>query len=359
MLTRPSVAVIGAGLAGACSARALAASGCDVTVIEEYPLAAQGASGNPIGILHPLVSKDHNLASQWVEAGMATTLRWLDELSADSSQVIGRRSGVAQLDAKGCHLIHWSAEGAWIRPAQWVKACLSEAASRGAKLVFNRLVHDIQSLTSEFDHLVLCHADAIHAMVPWAELRLNAIRGTISRYAIPDDQSLPHIICASGYATPVIDGEMVVGASFERLDENSSEPVTDIDLADSMSNLDRLRIISPSLAEFCSGLQPIDRTSIRSATHDRMPHVGQLLDAAIPLSPSVSRLAQMPRSNNLWILGGLGSRGLSSAPLGAEILAARITGCHHAASLVPSVSEKLLGAIDPVRFALRRHQRRS
>jgi tRNA 5-methylaminomethyl-2-thiouridine biosynthesis bifunctional protein len=52
------------------------------------------------------------------------------------------------------------------------------------------------------------------------------------------------------------------------------------------------------------------------------------------------------------VLGGLGSRGLSSAPLGAEIISAQLKG-----DPAP-VPERLLAAVDPVRFALRRHQRR-
>ncbi len=374
MLTRPSVAVIGAGLAGASCARALSAAGCHVTVIERNAHAALGASGNPLGILHPLVSKDHNLASQWVEAGLTTTLRWLDELSSQTfsppensglqiTQKIGgrmgQRCGVAQMDSSGLELIHWTSEGAWIRPALFVQACLAEAVHRGARIVLNRTVQDLKSLASEFDHCVLAQADAIQTMVPWAELRLNAIRGTISSFSISEEHSLPHIICASGYATPVIDGEMVVGASFERLSNEAGTTLPDDEAGDSMSNLDRLEIISPKLASICRQQTPRDRTSIRSATLDRMPHVGQLLDPSTPLRPSVSRLEQMPRSARLWVLAGLGSRGLSSAPLGAELLATRITGRHTPGSLVDSVSARVLAAVDPVRFALRRHQRRS
>jgi tRNA 5-methylaminomethyl-2-thiouridine biosynthesis bifunctional protein len=272
---------------------------------------------------------------------------------------MGQRCGVAQMDSSGVELIHWTSEGAWIRPALFVQACLAEAVHRGARVVLNRAAHDLKSLASEFDHCVLAQADAIQSMVPWAELRLNAIRGTISSFSISEEHSLPHIICASGYATPVIEGEMVVGASFERLSNDAEDTPPDDEPGDSMSNLDRLEIISPKLASICRQQTPRDRTSIRSATLDRMPHVGQLLDPSTPLRPSVSRLEQMPRSERLWVLGGLGSRGLSSAPLGAELLAARITGRHDRESLVDSVSARVLAAVDPVRFALRRHQRRS
>jgi len=55
MVTRTDIAVIGAGLAGAACARALARAGFRVTVFEAQGAPASGASGNPIAILHPLV----------------------------------------------------------------------------------------------------------------------------------------------------------------------------------------------------------------------------------------------------------------------------------------------------------------
>jgi tRNA 5-methylaminomethyl-2-thiouridine biosynthesis bifunctional protein len=142
---------------------------------------------------------------------------------------------------------------------------------------------------------------------------------------------------------------MVVGASYDRLADGEiafSEP------DDELTNLDRLRIISAELAAYCEKLAPENRTSLRCATLDRMPHAGQVLDPQSRLGASISQMHQMPRSSRIWALTGLGSRGLSSAPLGAEIIAAGLRG-----GLAP-VSKRLLQAVDPVRFALRRHQRR-
>ncbi len=374
---RLRVAVLGAGLAGACVARALAKDGHAVVVFDQASSAAQGASGNPIGILHPLVSKDRNLATRWVELGMATTLRWLEILSASSSEPIGRICGVLEMSEDCTELVDWSPGGAWIRPERFVNACLLDAQQSGASIYFNHRVGAIApdgkvSLTEketggtkvyEFDHIVVCLADAMEGLLSPYSLMLNSIRGTVSSYAVDVADSLPCVICADGYATPVVDGAMVVGASYERLVESPplgetsglvESPIRDEipDPRTVLSNLDRLRNISPRLAEHCQGQRPVDRTSVRSATLDRMPHVGRVLDLSRPLTPQMSQIRHLPRCDRLWVLGGLGSRGLSSAPLGAEIISAQLKG-------VPApVPERLLAAVDPVRFALRRHQRR-
>ncbi len=383
------VAVLGAGLAGASIARVLARSGTSVTVLDAAPEPATGASGNPIGILHPLISKDHNLASQWVEHGMQMTLSWLSELTQILGQTAGQTScdltrqelpiggisGVLELNDDATDLVCWSPEGAWIRPKAFVSACLADAVAHGAVLEFNREVSavsptgDVRFQDGElrtFDHVVICVAQRMSLLLPKASLSLNSIRGTVTSYAIDPRWSLPCVICADGYATPIVDGQMVVGASFERIsDDPAAEQgfaddrfTSQLDSSDAASevslktNLDRLRLISPTLAEHCATVAAQDRTSIRSATLDRMPHVGRVLDPQATLTPQMSQLHHMPRCDRLWVLGGLGARGLSSAPLGAAVVASLMLG------RPPPVPPRLVNAVDPVRFALRRHQRR-
>jgi tRNA 5-methylaminomethyl-2-thiouridine biosynthesis bifunctional protein len=367
MVTRKTVGIIGAGLAGAACARALAVAGCSLVVFEAAAHPAAGASGNAIGILHQLYSKDHNLASQWVERGIETTQRWISELTQFTSRPLAERCGVLQLDAQASELIHWDPNGGWVRPPEFVQACLTQAQAIGVEINFGVRVESIRddpaqssvelSLRNQdgkiakrhFDAVIVCAANDASRLLPHAMLNLNSIRGTISSYRLPQDQSLPCVICAAGYASPWIDGEMIVGASYERLADGE---VAVSELGDELTNLDRLRIISAELAAYCEKLTLENRTSLRCATLDRMPHAGQVLDPQARLGASISQMHQVPRSSRIWALIGLGSRGLSSAPLGAEIIAAGLS------DRVAPVSKRLLQAIDPVRFALRRHQRR-
>ncbi len=59
------IGVIGAGIAGATTARYLAESGHEVTLFEKNQDAGLGASGNSAGIYYPFVSTDMNLSSQF------------------------------------------------------------------------------------------------------------------------------------------------------------------------------------------------------------------------------------------------------------------------------------------------------
>ena len=76
--------------------------------------------------------------------------------------------------------------------------------------------------------------------------------------------------------------------------------------------------------ESCSG-----RTSQRASTPDRNPIMGQLAE-------------------NVYVLGAIGARGLTMAPLLGEYLAAEI------AFMPNCLNQKIQAALDPFRFRLRR-----
>jgi tRNA 5-methylaminomethyl-2-thiouridine biosynthesis bifunctional protein len=460
MVTRgkQKILVIGAGLAGAACARALARAGLGVELLEANPAAAQGASGNPLAILHPLFSRDHNLASRWVEQGMGRTQQWVKALGVASdqcgvlqlmdheesqlslSQLRLDQLRLAQLqywpkekvneflNQHGCLADKpsgpqssmqsaakaapqymgglWAPTGAWVSPVDFVDRCLRDATTHGAVIRYSCRVQEINHaagwvLTDQhekiyFDQIVVCAAQSMDQLIPQAMLSLNAIRGVVSVYQVPQKYSLPAVVCAQGYATPAIDGRMVVGASYERITNQESfidESLINGQLVSlpnnslnhslnslnhspndrDQSNLDRLAAISPMLAEYCQQQAPVDRSSIRSATLDRMPLVGRVLDWQVPLRSSVSQIHHMPRLDHVYVLGGLGSRGLSSAALGAELITemiiekipetitGQVLNQHAGQGLNPEsrqpIAAELLRAVDPVRFALRKHQR--
>jgi len=69
------VAVVGAGVAGAAVAHALAQRGVAVTVLERADSPAQAASGNPLAVFRPLISRDDNCASRLTRAAFLHDLR--------------------------------------------------------------------------------------------------------------------------------------------------------------------------------------------------------------------------------------------------------------------------------------------
>jgi tRNA 5-methylaminomethyl-2-thiouridine biosynthesis bifunctional protein len=77
------VLVIGAGLAGACVAHRLAASGHAVTVLEAGPTPASGASGLPAGLMVPHVSPDDAPMSRLTRAGAQQMLDLIQRTGLD------------------------------------------------------------------------------------------------------------------------------------------------------------------------------------------------------------------------------------------------------------------------------------
>ena len=67
--------MIGAGVAGSALAHALAQRGVAVTVLERAEQIAQGASGNPMAVFRPLISRDDNRASRLTRAAFLHDLR--------------------------------------------------------------------------------------------------------------------------------------------------------------------------------------------------------------------------------------------------------------------------------------------
>lgn len=166
ILVKPgsSILVLGAGLAGACLVRALARAGAEtirqLVVVELGGLPAACASGNPVGILHPLLSRDFNRSSQLALRGLLVTRGWLEALEASAAGWAGWPGALERVDDEetACRsaqslaeqgvdvsvrspdevarLLHdpdarwWGVEsplGAWVEPASLTAACLAEA----------------------------------------------------------------------------------------------------------------------------------------------------------------------------------------------------------------------------------------
>jgi tRNA 5-methylaminomethyl-2-thiouridine biosynthesis bifunctional protein len=423
-------------MAGACMVRALAVqaasgsgqteSGPQITAFEASDQPATGASGNPIGIVHPFISKDWNLASQFMQRGVETTLRWVQELggeaSGSSSTAWAGITGVMQLaeddeEAQAWQVLStarsdlqwltqqqiqsqlgltdapigglWSAQGGWIKPTELVKACLDHARSllgQNLTIHLNHLIQpeDLVDLHKDFDAVVICTAH--DDLLPWAGLKINRIAGQVSwvRDASLNQMNWPKaVICRSGYLSPVIDNQVLVGATFDRDPSNTAPASLQPTAQAHAENLQRVAEISPALAK---SLTPIwqtktqGRVAIRHASHDRMPHIGQVISQQalkVDLPRSASQLHHLPREDQLYVLGGLGSRGLSIAPLAAELLATQIVSASegsaskgdcaeqerkHGAVHAPNapsapLPRNLLDAVDPARFVLRAHRR--
>ncbi|PUE26548.1 hypothetical protein B9Z39_09390 [Limnohabitans sp. JirII-29] len=147
-----TVTVLGSGMAGAGTARALAERGWQVTVLDAGEAPAAGASGLPVGLVAPHTSPDDSLISRLSRAGVRTMQHAMHTLlqagvdwaatGVQERRLPGktRKGGAPQSwsqaladagQAWTCAASPpappnalWHAKGAWLRPARLVHALL-------------------------------------------------------------------------------------------------------------------------------------------------------------------------------------------------------------------------------------------
>jgi tRNA 5-methylaminomethyl-2-thiouridine biosynthesis bifunctional protein len=204
--------------------------------------------------------------------------------------------------------------------------------------------------------VVLAGAAEIKRFPFSADLPLKRIRGQITRLAqTPQSEALATVVCAEGYVAPARLGEHTLDASFDFKSDDLTPTV-----AEHAGNLEMLREISVDLAQRlgADALAPEQlegRAAFRCTSPDYLPIVGPLAErtafdqtyAALRKDARQIPQTACPWLDGLYINSGHGSRGLITAPLCAELLAAWLND--EPLPVPASVAE----ACHPNRFALR------
>jgi tRNA 5-methylaminomethyl-2-thiouridine biosynthesis bifunctional protein len=388
--------VIGAGLAGCATASSLAARGWQVTLLERHDAVAQEASGNPQGVLYLKLSAHGTALSQLIVSGFGYTRRLLETLQrgtdwddcgvlqlAFNAKEAERHAQLAQafpedllqwLDQTeaqaraGVGVSHgglYYPEGGWVHPPA---LCQAQAAQPNIELLSHSEALQLRKVDDQWQALdgerllasapvvVLAGAAEIKRFAQSAELPLKRIRGQITRLVeTTQSQALSTVVCAEGYVAPARLGEHTLGASFD-FNSNDLTPTT----AEHQGNLAMLEEISTDLvARLHVSEQPVEnlqgRAAFRCTSPDYLPIVGPLadreafLDAYAALSKDARQVPDIacPWLDGLYINSGHGSRGLITAPLSGELLAAWLD--NDPLPLPRSVAE----ACHPNRFVLR------
>jgi tRNA 5-methylaminomethyl-2-thiouridine biosynthesis bifunctional protein len=389
--------VIGAGLAGCATAASLAARGWQVTLLERHAAIAAEASGNPQGVLYLKLSAHGTALSRLIVSGFGHTRRLLERLQkgrdwdncgvlqlALDAKEVQRQAQLAavfpgdllvnldQASAEAKAGIQLPAGGLFYPQAGWVHPpalCRLLAEQPNIRLQLHQealqLRRDGQTwqawngaeLLASAAVVVLAGAAEIKRFPCSAELPLKRIRGQISRLpATAQSTALRSVVCASGYIAPARLGEHTLGASFDF----KSDDLT-LNSADHADNLGLLEEISSDLAErlHSAQLDPAQlegRAAFRCTSPDYLPIVGPLadrpafLEAYAVLAKDARQLPDTPCPwlDGLYINSGHGSRGLITAPLSGELIAAWLD-----AEPLP-VPRDVAEACHPNRFALRR-----
>ena len=337
------VAVIGGGIAGAATAAGLRRRGAEVVLLEAGVGIGEGASGNRMALQSPRLTVDHNAMSHLSAACLSLAARLSDLSGATMAK------GVLALDAPD----RMAARHEVFRGQNWPVDLLRAACPKDVPpsvsdtsgavvypfgrairpdILLSFLLGDTQ-VVSGFDVASIVigentatigakdgrqqKADAV-VLASGADLGLMmALTGD----ALPLEQSygqVSHVPAAAtsfshdlstgvsfgGYLTPVLDGFHDLGATFTK---QQQDVLTGHD-----HNLGLLPESWQALIAGPPSEKMGSRIRRRASLPDRRPVAGRVAD-------------------NIWIVGGLGARGFTLAPLLGEMLAAEMLG--HAAPM--------------------------
>jgi tRNA 5-methylaminomethyl-2-thiouridine biosynthesis bifunctional protein len=404
----PDAMIIGAGLAGCALAERLSARGLALALIDAAPGPATHASGNPAGVFHPLVSADDSLAARATRSGFLHALRrwqaletqgfgfdWhadgLVQAATTSEEEIAYRDTLSVLGFPEQLVQYVSAEDAYsilgvtpaygglyfpqggmLDPASLCRALLAAASSpMTLGLHFNcevaALAHS-DGLWHALDRTgnrlvsapvaIVANAANASRLASLDHAPTRSIRGQLTWLDPSPAAALKHPLIGDGYVLPeeTHRTRQLIGASYELddLDEHLRED-------SQRDNLERLSRLVPAVAQALHA-QITDhalagRVAFRCVTSDRMPMIGQLADEHIARHEA-GRLSgawplDLPRRAGLYGAYAYGSRGLTWAALGAEIIASQILG-----EPLP-VTRDISDGFDPARFLQRALRQRA
>jgi tRNA 5-methylaminomethyl-2-thiouridine biosynthesis bifunctional protein len=371
--------VIGAGISGCATAYSLATRGWQVALIDQHKTVAGGASGNAQGVLYAKLSSDMNMQSEFYLSGYLHSLQLLKRVMPDKKQ--WNNCGVLQLafsekefkrqqqfcenfdlsdvlvpvnpdqasELAGTNIENsglYFKDGAWVYPAAWCDALinhsniqfLSEQTVCNITQNTDQRWHvsiessdiklqqrDSKSLTS--DSVIICNAHDAKKLAPLSFLPTKPIAGQVSQLSCSNMQ-LNTVLCGDSYVTPTHNQQLNFGATYRLKSEDCA-----ITQADHDDNVAKLNQNFPSVAQQVDVKNaPTGRVSVRCTTPDYVPIVGAVCDEKafkhhfkdLNKSKHWRFYEAAPFLKGLYLNIGHGSRGLSSAPLCAEFIAAQM-----------------------------------
>jgi tRNA 5-methylaminomethyl-2-thiouridine biosynthesis bifunctional protein len=398
------VVIVGAGLAGCALAQTLAERGRSSLLLERGAAIALEGSGNAAGIFHGIVHRDDGRHARFHRAA-AFAARAAVRDAIDRAGTRGSVAGLLRLAGDGASQAELQAtidalglpadyvravdadaasrlagvpiaaaawhypHGGWVDPRGLAAAWLARAGKRCelrlgcsvaslARVDDRWAVHDRDgNAIAIADSVVLCNAGGVLDLLgrpPWP---IEPQRGQVSAIGAAPlrPRTAPRLpVAGAGYVLPEIGGAVWFGASAQRNDADLA-----VRASDHRANLERLaRLVGAAAAPALADLS--GRTSVRWVSRDRLPVIGAV-PAALAESagmgvaaPSAARLDQprlVARAPGLYVFSALGSRGIASSALGAQMLAAAIAGAP------APVEADLLDAVDPARFLVRQFRR--
>ncbi|NCN08894.1 MAG: tRNA (5-methylaminomethyl-2-thiouridine)(34)-methyltransferase MnmD [Leptospira sp.] len=366
--------IAGAGLAGSSLAYALRQRGIPVTVYDPIGIAEE-ASGNPIGIFYPHLTKYPSKASTFSLSSFYYANQILDELNEDEkSNVISQEGLFYKIDSEDKKLRYKNSLISHSLPediAQLVKSehlgeCIffPKAKSILPRNFVKYLLQDstfikenlsiLQSISSNANKNIIqnkttvyCTSYHLKDLETTQDLPIKKVRGQL--YFSDDNDPLYSLLekfenplCSDSYLAKDNQNRFIIGSTFDEFKTERSWSEEDegiilkraFDLIQKKSDNSIQEIIDQRKIRFQEIPKSDTKHSIESNLY-RISHRSQSKDR----NPIIGNY------NGTWIMTALGSRGLVTALLGGEILASLILD-----EPIP-VPKSILDFLSPKRFS--------
>ena len=366
------VVVIGAGIAGCQIAWHLAKQGWEITLIERESDIAQQASGNPAGIISPKMTAQKSTGEDFYVDCFNYAIQQLSGLQQQDNSLDWHPCGLLQLAHNNREQQRWESlklrgfhqdflqlidqdqsskiagiplnhkasyfpQAGWIDPASFCKTLLKNCAEN-CSLILNS---DVISLKKEsnnwqiFDqNNQLIRSSEVVIVTSGKDLNLFLQTNKLPSMPVAGQTSsalnnsfagqLRTTIGHEGYLTPASTDtkKLTFGASFQR---NIDKPTLSAEI--DKENLNQLHKYLPELADSFSEVNSA-HVAVRMTTPDRFPYVGGIADTDFYIQNYADlhqgkQYKEYPNAKyieGLFVLGGLGSRGLTTSGLCAKVL---------------------------------------
>lgn len=371
--------VVGAGVAGAGAAAALARNGWQVTVIAPEFAAGAPAASNPSGhhaaALTPLVDRDDSPRARLTRAGaLRAAARWRDWTASSGPEDAVWRCGTVQVarrrHAQGAAWETWRLGlDALGFPRDWMHTVDAVEASRQAGLRVGRAgvyfpggllirpqrlverllastqvvrvpgqVHGLQRVgdawrlvnaagmeLAQAELVVLAAARAVPALLRNSALawplgeHMQAVAGQISVVPAASLSGGPRcVVAGEGYVLPAVAGACVVGSTYDH--ETAPDAAAPVRQAGHDENFARLSQLLPEvgLVDAAAAAAPAGWAGWRAVLPGRLPAIGPLAGV-----------------DGIWLATGYASRGLCWSALAGDMLTTAL-------SAAPGVLEREL-----------------
>lgn len=233
---------------------------------------------------------------------------------------------ISQLEASGLLQAHYQHQ---VTNLEWLDA------DQKWKLTIDTPQGEVTKLHSQ---VVVANGHKFTQFEQTAPVPLTPVKGQVSHIPTTENLSkLKTVLCFDGYMTPQNpnNGHHCIGANYDK-----SHIDQEFDAEVQQHNGERLHGSLPDQAwtQDVDTTGNLSRQGIRSVSRDHLPFVGnvgnfeaikvqyQNLHNFNPQRDQASSIETVASYPNLYCFIGLGSRGLSSAPLLAEVLASQICG---------------------------------